>query len=256
MFLSSFSYRTALENQTQAESSTSAMRSPHTGLGNAELQAQIKRRQAQQHMVTSSEFQMQSSERAPHAAFTTGRAHPAGGVESRLLQQGGAWGSQDFLTHHSDRSNSWAANNIRNDKNQDLQAYDFTFERLDEQGKPIDGTAQGLPLYAPVDSKILDVQLTPAGSGRYGCFVVMEYLDSKLRVAVHHLASVAQGVAKGDQIKGGTIFGYQGGSGNVAGQYPTHVDIVGTVEAVEEFVRSNQSGDFKTRVETGNRPVS
>ena len=83
----------------------------------------------------------------------------------------------------------------------------------------------------------------------------MEYLDSKLKVSVHHLASVEDGIAAGDQIKGGEIFGYQGGSGTVPGQYPTHVDIVGTIEAVEEFVRSNQSGNFKTRVETGNRPI-
>jgi len=52
------------------------------------------------------------------------------------------------------------------------------------------------------------------------------------------------------------VFGYQGGSGSVPGQYATHVDIVGTLPAVEEFVRSNQSGNFKTRVETGNRPIT
>ena len=198
---------------------------------------------------------MQSGQRQPYGAFTTGRAHPGSGVESRLLNQGGEWTTNDFLAHHSDRSNSWAANRIRNEKNQHLQAYDFTFERLDEQGRPVDGTAQGLPLYAPVDSKIRDLQLTPAGSGRYGCFVVMEYLDSGLRIAVHHLESVEEGLSIGGEIKGGEIFGYQGGSGNVRGQYPTHVDIVGTVEAVEAFVRTNQTGDFKTRVETGNRPI-
>lgn len=208
-----------------------------------------------QHTITSTEFQTQSANRDPYAAFTTGRAHPGAGVESRLLNQGGNWNTTDFLTHHSDRSNSWAANNIRNDKNQQLQAYDFTFERLDERGRPIDGTAQGLALYAPVDSKVIDVQLTPAGSGRYGCFVVMEYLDSGLRIAVHHLASVEEGIAVGTEIKGGDVFGYQGGSGNVPGQYPTHVDIVGTIDAVEAFVRTNQTGEFKTRVETGNRIV-
>jgi len=227
---------------------------PHTGLGNAELQAQAQRQLADQ-SVPSTAFEMQQSDRAPYGAFTTGRAHPGAGVESRLLNQGGEWNTSNFLAHHSDRSTSWAAENIRNEKNQHLQAYDFTFERLDEQGKAIDGTAQGLPLYAPVDSKVIDVQLTPAGSGGYGCFVVMEYLDSKLRVSVHHLASVEEGIAIGDQIKGGEVFGYQGGSGTVPGQYATHVDIVGTIEAVEEFVRSNQSGNFKTRVETDNRPV-
>jgi len=227
---------------------------PHTGLGNAELQAQAQRRLAEQ-SVSSTAFETQQSDRAPYAAFTTGRAHPGAGVESRLLNQGGEWNTNNFLAHHSDRSNSWAANNIRNEKNQHLQAYDFTFEHLDEQGKPIDGTAQGLPLYAPVDSKVIDIQLTPAGSGRYGCFIAMEYMDSKLRISVHHLASVEEGIAIGDQIKGGEVFGYQGGSGNVHGQYPTHVDIVGTIEAVEEFVRSNQSGNFKTRVETGSRPI-
>lgn len=253
--MSSYSHRRTQEQRTNSGSPVQQNPRPHTGLGNSELQAQLRRQRAQQ-TVASTAFEMQSGEIDPRAAFTTGRAHPGAGVESRLLQQGGDWGTQDFLTHHSDRSNSWAANNIRNDKNQQLQAYDFTFERLDGRGRPIDGTAQGLPLYAPVDSTVIDVQLTPAGSGRYGCFVVMEYMDSGLRIAVHHLASVEEGIAKGDQIKGGEIFGYQGGSGNVPGQYPTHVDIVGTVEAVEEFVRTNQTGDFKTRVETGNRPIT
>jgi hypothetical protein len=223
-------------------------------LGNAELQVQLQQQMAQ-HMVSSTAFEMKSGNRDPYGAFTTGRAHPGAGVESRLLDQSGDWNTRDFLAHHSDRSNSWAANNIRNEKNQHLQAYDFTFEKLDERGRPIDGTAQGLPLYVPVDSKVLDVQLTPAGSGRYGCFVVLEYLDSGLRIAVHHLESVEEGVSKGTEIKGGAVFGYQGGSGNVPGQYPTHVDIVGTIEAVETFVRTNQSGDFKTRVETGSRPI-
>ncbi len=229
-------------------------RNPHSGMSNSDRLAQMQQRHPTS--IASTAFQEQSSNREAYAAFTTGRAHPIAGVESRLLKQDGSWNTRDFLAHHSDRSTGWAANNIRNDLNQDLQAYDFTFEHLDEQGRPIDGTAQGLPLYAPVDSKVLDVQLTPAGTGGYGCFVVMEYLDSKLRIAVHHLASVEPGIATGDEIKGGMVFGYQGGSGRVPGQYPTHVDIVGTLPAVEEFVRSNQSGNFKTRVETGSRPIS
>ena len=51
------------------------------------------------------------------------------GVTSTPLRGGGQWSPGDFLSHHSDRSHSWAANNIRNGANQDLQAYDFTFER-------------------------------------------------------------------------------------------------------------------------------
>jgi len=174
-----------------------------------------------------------------------------------LLEPKGDWDRGDVLGHHSDRSTSWAANNIRNAQNQDLQAYDFTFERLDAQGKPMSGTAQGLPLYVPVDARVIDVQLTPAGSGRYGCFVVMEYLDTQRRVSVHHLESVERGISKGTVLKGGAVFGYQGGSGNMPGEFPTHVDIVGTIEAVEAFVRSNQSGNFKTRVESGpKKPAS
>jgi hypothetical protein len=252
--LSSYSHR---RHQERGANSSSAMRQqprPHTGLGNAKLQALLQQRQAE-NTVSSTAFETQSSDRS-YGAFTTGRTHPGSGVESQLLDQGGNWDTSDLLDHHSDRSTSWAAENIRNAKNQDLQAYDFTFESLNEQDRPIDGTAQGLPLYAPVDSKVIDVQLTPAGSGRYGCFVVMEYLDSGLRISVHHLASVENGITKGGQIKGGEVFGYQGGSGNVPGQYPTHVDIVGTIEAVEAFVRTNQTGDFKTKVETGNRTIN
>ena len=237
-------------------SSPGRSQNPHSGMANSERLAQMQQQQQHSMSIASTEFQKQSGDRAPYAAFTTGRAHPVAGVESRLLDQDESWGTRDFLTHHSDRSTGWAANNIRNGQNQDLQAYDFTFERLDAQGRPIDGTAQGLPMYVPVDSKVLDIQLTPAGSGGYGCFVVMEYLDSKLRIAVHHLASVEPGLAKGNEIKGGTVFGYQGGSGSVPGQYATHIDIVGTLPAVEEFVRSNQSGNFKTRVETGSRPIT
>ena len=251
--MSSYSHRRPQERRTGANTAMRQQPRPHTGLGNAERQAMLQQQLAE-YTVASTAFETQSSDRS-YGAFTTGRAHPGAGVESRLLNQGGNWDTGDLLDHHSDRSRSWAAENIRNAKNQDLQAYDFTFERLDEQGRPIDGTAQGLPLYAPVDSKVIDVQLTPAGSGRYGCYVAMEYLDSGLRISVHHLESVEEGIAKGDQIKGGEVFGYQGGSGNVPGQYPTHVDIVGTIEAVEEFVRSNQSGDFKTRVETGRRAI-
>lgn len=252
--MSSYNRRRSQRNQPNLSAPVQQAPRPHTGLGNAELQYRMQQQLAER-TVTATAWEMQSSQRDDYAAFTTGRAHPVAGVESRLLDQDGEWTRQNFLAHHSDRSTGWAANNIRNEKNADLQAYDFTFERLDERGRPIDGTAQGLPLYAPIDSKILDVQYTPAGSGRYGCFVVMEYLDSGLRIAVHHLESVADGIAKGDEIKGGEVFGYQGGSGNVHAQYPTHVDIVGTIDAVEAFVRTNQSGDFKTRVETETRTI-
>ena len=253
--MSSYSHRRPQGTRNASSPSVQHTPSPHTGLGNADLQYRMQQQMAQQ-TVTSTEWQTQSSSlRDPYAAFTTGRAHPVAGVESRLLDQDGEWTKTNFLAHHSDRSTGWAANNIRDEQNEHLQAYDFTFERLDGRGRPIDGTAHGLPLYVPVDSKVYDVHYTPEGSGGYGCFVVLEYLDSGLRVAVHHLESVAEGIEKGGEIKGGEVFGYQGGSGRVPGQYATHVDIVGTVEAVETFVRTNQSGDFKTRVETGERVV-
>ena len=217
----SYSHRRNQERQTDSNSSVERVPSPQTGLGNSELQDQLRERQAQQ-TLASSAFEMQSGGVDPRAAYTTGRARNGAPVGSNLLNQSGEWGAGDFLTHHSDRSTSWAANNIRNDTNQQLQAYDFTFEQLDGRGRPIEGTAQGLALYAPVDSTVIDVQPKPAGSGGYGCFVVMEYLDSGLRIAVHHLASVEKGLSKGDQIKGGEVFGYQGGSGTVpASTLPT-----------------------------------
>jgi len=145
---------------------------------------------------------------------------------------------------------------MRGGPNQDLQAYDFTFESLDQNGRPANGSAQGLPLIAPIDAKVFDVERSLANSGGYGCFVVLEYLDSGLRVAIHHLASVAPNVVKGGQIKGGSVFGYQGASGYGPHDYATHVDLVGTEGAVESFVRSNQSGDFKTRIENQNQAAS
>ena len=66
--------------------------------------------------------------RNPYAVWTTGHGRGGGGITSEMLSQGGQWGTEDFLRHHSDRSNSWAANQIRNDQNQNPQAYDFTFE--------------------------------------------------------------------------------------------------------------------------------
>ena len=229
---------------------------PHRGMGNAARLAQMQQRQ----QVASSggvEYETRNAGRGEHAVYTTGWPYPgAPDVTSPLLNQNGDWTTQDWLPHHSDRSRSAAANRIRGGPNQDLQAYDFTLERLDQNGKPIEGTAHGLPLIAPTDAKVFDVERSMPHSGNYGCFVVLEYLDSGLRVAIHHMASVAPNIVKGGQIKGGTVFGYQGGSGKRPRQYPTHVDVVGTEAAVETFIRSNQTGDYKTRIENQNQAVS
>ena len=180
--------------------------------------------------------------------WTTGRRGGYGGVTSEELPRSGNWDSDDFLNHHSDRSNSWAANNIRNGANQDLQAYDFTFEKLDSNGAPIPGTAQGLELTVPSDSKVLDIQHTYQGSGGYGKFIALEDIVTGARVSIHHLDSVGD-FRKGQILKGGTVFGTQGASGNGRYDFATHIDIVGTEEAVSAFIRSNQEGNFKTRNE-------
>ena len=163
-----------------------------------------------------------------------------------MMGANGAWSSSQFLDHHSDRANSWAANNIRNGKNRQLQAYDFTFERLNRNGQAIAGSAQGLPLISPWEARVLDIQHTFQGSGGYGKFIALEDLQTGLRFQVNHLDTV-EGFSRGQVIDGGTVIGTQGGSGSRRYQYATHVDIVGTVEAVEQFVRANQTGEFRKR---------
>ncbi len=242
--------------ELSGSSSLERTQNPHRGMGNAARLAQMQQRQ----QVASSggaEYETRNAGRGEHAVYTTGWPYPgAPNVTSPLLSQNGDWTTQDWLPHHEDRSNSWAANRIRGGPNQDLQAYDFTFESLDQNGTPVNGSAHGLALIAPTDAKIFDLERSMPASGGLGCFVVMEYIDSGLKVAVHHLASVAPNIVKGGQIKGGTVFGYQGGSGKKPHVFPTHVDIIGTEAAVEMFVRSNQSGDFKTRVENQNQAAS
>ena len=190
----------------------------------------------------------QSSGRGRYGAFTTGRPTPGSGVTSVELSRSGSWKPGDFLDHHSDRSRSWAAENIRNGKNQRLQAYDFTFEKTDAGGAPVQGTAQGLPLMTPSDMRVFDVQKTFEGSGGYGKYIALEDVETGLRIQVNHLDSVGD-FTKGQVLSGGTTFGTQGGSGTARYNYPTHVDIVGTEAAVELFVRSNQSGEFRTRIQ-------
>tara|TARA_B100000614_G_C14397319_1_gene432269 strand:- start:61 stop:735 length:675 start_codon:yes stop_codon:yes gene_type:complete len=224
-------------------------------MGNAERLAQLQQRQA---LIANggATYETRNSGRGEQAVYTTGRPYPGAGVISELLGPNGDWTRQDWHAHHEDRSNSWAANVLRGGPNQGLQSYDFTFESLDRNGRPVNGSAHGLPLIAPIDSRVIDLERSMANSGGLGCFVQLEYLDSGLKVAVHHLTSVAPNIVKGGQIKGGTVFGYQGGSGYVPRDFDTHVDIVGTETAVEMFVRSNQTGDFKTRVESERQAAS
>ena len=183
------------------------------------------------------------SGRGRYAAYTTGII--GRGVGTQELAADGSWDTQNWLEHHSNRSRSWAAENIRNDKNQDLDAYDFTFERVDGQGRGINGSAQGLPLITPWDAKVIDIQSEYQGSGGYGRFIALEDLTTGMRFEVHHLDTVSA-FSKGQVIKGGTEIGTQGASGSKRYEYATHVDIVGTPQSVEDFVRANQTGTFKT----------
>jgi len=183
------------------------------------------------------------SGRGRYAAYTTGIIGRDVGTQE--LAADGSWGTQDWLEHHSDRSRSWAAKNIRNGKNQDLDAYDFTFERVDAQGRGINGSAQGLPLITPWDAKVIDIQTEYQGSGDYGRFIALEDLTTGMRFEVHHLDTVGP-FSKGQIIKGGTEIGTQGASGTKRYDFATHVDIVGTPQSVEDFVRANQTGTFKT----------
>jgi len=254
--LSSYEHRQRIESPQLAALSQGTTRHSQAGVSNAERIAQLQQRQ-ELAAGSAATYETQNAGRGEYAVYTTGLASPgAANVTSPLLSQNGDWNSTNFLDHHEDRSTSWAANNIRGGPNQDLQAYDFTFESLDQNGRPVNGSAHGLALIAPIDAKVVDVERSMPNSGGYGCFVALEYLDSGLRISVHHLASVAPNIVKGGQIKGGSVFGYQGGSGSIPHEYDTHVDIVGTEAAVETFVRSNQSGDFKTRVENQNQAAS
>lgn len=180
---------------------------------------------------------------APLAVWTTG------GSGSRELPTGGRFSPRDFLAHHHDRTNSDAADRVRAGTGtayESVDAYDFTFERQDRGGRGVEGTAFGLPLRVPTDARVLDVQATNAGSGGYGKFILLEYVDTKERVEIHHLAAVGN-FKRGQLLSAGTVFGAQGGSGSRSNQdYAAHVDIVGTSHAVETFVRANATGKFRT----------
>lgn len=187
---------------------------------------------------------------AGYTVWTTGRPGGSGAVTSRELNRDGAWDSNSWLDHHSDRSDSWAAGNIRNDKNQDLQAYDFTFERQNARGEGIAGSAQGLELISPWDARVHDVNASFAQSGGYGKFIALEDLQTGLRFEVHHLDTVAD-VRRGGTLDGGDVIGTQGASGRGRYDFATHVDIVGTAESVEQFVRANQTGRFRSTKKNG-----
>lgn len=184
--------------------------------------------------------------RGRYAVWTTGRRGGKGAVISEPLAADGSWDAGDFLTHHTDRSDSPAANRIRNARNQDLEAWDFTFEATDRAGRGIPESARGLELITPAEMRVLDIQTTYAGSGGYGRFIALEDTETGLRIEVHHLDTVGD-FRVGQVLPGGTVIGTQGGSGETRDAYATHVDVVGTAEAVADFVRANQSGKFRTR---------
>lgn len=179
-----------------------------------------------------------------YAAWTTG----AGG--SRELASGGTFNSRDFLQHHADRTSSDSADRVRAGTKtpyESVDAWDFTFEKKGRDGHGVEGTAFGLPLRVPEDAKVLDIQRTNSGSGGYGKFILLELVESKERLEIHHLSAVGD-FSIGQVLAGGTVFGAQGGSGSSSNQdYATHVDVVGTAPAVEKLVRANATGKFKTR---------
>jgi len=180
--------------------------------------------------------------RDPYAVWSTGN----GG--SKEMPVNGQYKASSFLDHHSDRSRAWAANQLRNDKNPDLQAYDFTFEKTDKNGKGVAGTGKGLPFHAPSDCKVLDVQKELSGSGGYGLFIQLEDVETGRRFALHHMNSVGD-FKKGDIVPGGTTVGSQGGSGSSSkSDYPTHLDIVGGEEAVLGFVQAQQMGTYTSNL--------
>ena len=185
-------------------------------------------------------------DRNPYAVWTTGGSSVgAGNVTSQLLPADGQFSARDFRGHHSDRSGSWAANQIRDPQNQDLQAYDFTFEQTTDSGQAIDGSALGTQLHAPADMKVLDLQKNFQGSGGYGKFIHLEDVETGSRIVLNHLDQVGE-FKVGQIVSGGTILGAQGGSGNTRSQYAVHLDIIGTASAVEDFVKAQQSGTFRT----------
>ena len=179
----------------------------------------------------------------PYAAWATG-----GG--SSLLPQSGDWGEGQLREHHTDRTVSAAADRVRAGRDipyGSVEAYDFTFEKLDSAGNAVPFSGLGLPLMAPTRCRVLDIQKTFRGSGGYGKFILLEYLDGKLageRVEIHHLHTV-EDLNKGQVLEGGTVFGTQGGSGSTGpNDFPVHIDIVGTPAAVVHFTKSNQTGTF------------
>lgn len=189
----------------------------------------------------------------PYAVWTTG----GGSVE--LPRDN--WGAEDLRPHHSDRTNSGAAHRVRAGSTavpyHSVDAYDLTFEKIDSQGKGIAGTAHGLPLMVPVRSLVVDIQKTFHGSGGYGKFILIEYLEGDLigqRVEIHHLDTV-EDFRIGQEISGGAVFGTQGASGSTRFGYATHVDIVGTAEAVVLFAKANQSGEFQTTTKPAQEPA-
>ena len=156
-----------------------------------------------------------------------------------------SWSSSDWLDHHSDRSNSWATNQIRNADNPNPNAWDFVFEQPNAAGRGIAGSAQGLPLQTHTDVRILDIQKSYGGSGGLGQFVIMEDVSTGQRVGVFHMDSVGS-FNKGDVVPGGTFLGTQGSAGNTRFSYPAHVHATGTREAVESWVRSQGTGGYTT----------
>ena len=208
-----------------------------------------KANQAQQAAQSTNESQQATTEQrgkaGPYAVWTTG-----GG--SSLLPRGN-WGAKDLRDHHSDRRNSGAAHRVRASSTRvdynSVNAYDFTFEKMNSNGQAIAGSAHGLPLMVPVRSLVVDIQKTFQGSGGYGKFILLEYLEGDFvgqRVEIHHLDTVGD-FRIGHELPAGMVFGTQGASGNSRFGYDTHVDIVGTAEAVVLFAKTNQSGNFKTQ---------
>lgn len=191
------------------------------------------------------------SERGPTTVVTTGR-DANGNVVSLPLT--GDYDQSNFLPHHADRSNSWAARQTHNEHNPvgEVNSWDFTFNEVGPDGQPTN-IHLGVPLIAPGDARVLDVQTEYEGSGGLGRYIVLEFTEGEMagkRIRIHHLDTV-NAYEEGAVVPGGTVVGTQGNSGNDRFSYSeaySHVDAVGTPEAIHYFVQANHTGAYDSNI--------
>ena len=157
------------------------------------------------------------------------------------------WGAENLRPHHSNRTNPGVDTVFE----RGLQQFPITrrrirsdLEKIDSQGKGIAGTAHGLPLMVPVRSLVVDIQKTFHGSGGYGKFILIEYLEGDL-------------IDKESRSPPDTVEDFRPGKkywrsrrehrarpGVLVLDMPPY-DIVGTAECSLCSLQANQSGDPK-----------